>query len=248
MALQAAQAKGADLAVWPENALPCWINDSACRGWLRKAASSSGVEGSFVGSVSRGEGKHVSAFLLDSSGTITASYDKRQLVPFGEYVPLRGLLGRYIKPVGELGEFEPGASDQPLMVFRGYKIGATLCYESIFPYLFSGDTLAGADLFVNITNDGWYLDTAAPYQHFIASVFRAVENRRSVARAANNGISGVIDPWGRVTAVTALDERTVLRASAPVYAVRALFPFYGRLLAAGVLLAVSAFLLVLLLV
>ncbi len=248
MALQAAQAGGADLAVWPENALPCWINDSACRGWLRRAASSSGVGGSFVGSVSRGEGKHVSAFLLDGSGAIIASYDKRQLVPFGEYVPLRGLLGKFIKPVGELGEFEPGAPNQPLMTFRGYKIGATLCYESIFPYLFAGDTRAGAELFVNITNDGWYLDTAAPYQHFIASVFRAVENRRTVVRAANNGISGVIDPWGRVTAVTALDECTVLRASAPVYAVRALFPFYGRWLAAGVLLAVSAFLLAMLLI
>lgn len=248
MTLQAEQAKGAGLAVWPENALPCWINDSACRAWLRKAASSSGVEGSFVGSVSRGEGKHVSAFLLDGSGTITASYDKRQLVPFGEYVPMRGLLGKFIKPVGELGEFEPGAPDQPLMNFRGCKIGATLCYESIFPYLFAGDTRAGADLFVNITNDGWYLDTAAPYQHFIASVFRAVENRRTVVRAANNGISGVIDPWGRVAAVTALDARTVLHAVAPVYSVRAQFPFYGRWFEAGVLLAVSAFLLALLLV
>jgi apolipoprotein N-acyltransferase len=100
---------------------------------------------------------------------------------------------------------------------------------------------------VNITNDGWYLDTAAPYQHFIANIFRAVENRRSVARAANNGISAVIDPWGRVLAKTALNERAVLSAAVPVYAVRALFPYYGQWFALAAMVVVSAFLLALLL-
>ena len=170
-----------------------------------------------MGSVSRGDGSHVAAFLLDKKGEISASYEKRQLVPFGEYVPMRGFLGRYIKPVATLGEFLPGARDQKLMEFKGFKIGAAICYESVFPYLFYPSTRAGADLFVNITNDGWYLDTAAPYQHFIVNIFRAVENRRSVARAANNGISGVIDPWGRVLAKTRLNERTVLEADVPVY-------------------------------
>ena len=239
-------ARGADLAVWPENALPCWIDEPACEDWLRAAAAGSGAGGNFVGSVSKGGGRHVSAFLLDSSGTVRSSYNKRQLVPFGEYVPLRGLLGKFIRPVAALGEFDPGAPRQRLAEFGGIKIGSAICYESIFPALFADDARAGADLYVNITNDGWYLDTAAPYQHFAANIFRAVETRRSVVRAANNGISGVIDPWGRVLARTALNERTVLRAAAPVYVEQAFFPAYGHWFAWAALLMVLAFLMALL--
>ena len=212
----AAAAKNSDLVVWPENALPCWIDEPECYAWL-KAATVRPAGASVVGSVSKGDGRHVSAFLLDEKGEIKGSYDKRQLVPFGEYVPLRGLLGRYIKPVAALGEFLPGAPAQGLMTFGNFKIGAAICYESVFPYLFAGDALAGAEVFVNITNDGWYLDTAAPYQHFLVNIFRAVETRRPVIRAANNGISAVIDPWGRVLARKDLNERGVLKAKVPVY-------------------------------
>lgn len=240
-------AKGA-LAVWPENALPCWVDEPDCAAWMKSAAAASGAEGSVVGSVSQGGGKRVSAFLLDRKGDIAGSYDKRQLVPFGEYVPLRGLLGKFIAPVAELGEFEPGAPSQRPLDFNGVKLGPAICYESIFPYLFAGDALAGAGLFVNITNDGWYLDTAAPHQHFIANIFRAVENRRTVARAANNGISGVIDPWGRVLASTQLNERTVLRAQAPVFDLAAVFPANGHWFAVAALMLVAAFLIAVLFV
>ena len=236
------------LAVWPENALPCWIDEADCAAWLKAAAAGSGATGSVVGSVSRGGGKHVSAFLLKGDGDIAASYDKRQLVPFGEYVPLRKFLGRFIEPVAALGEFEPGAPEQRLLDFDGVKIAPSVCYEAIFPYLFAGDSRDGAELFVNITNDGWYLDTAAPQQHFIVNIFRAAENRRAVARAANNGISGVIDPWGRVTARTALNDRTVLEAEVPVCALQAFFPLYGHWFAWAALMIVAAFLLAVLFV
>lgn len=235
--------KGADLAVWPENALPCWLDEADCAAWLRAAVSSGGAAGSIVGSVSAGGGRHVAAFLLDGKGEITASYNKRRLVPFGEYVPFRGLLGRFISPVAALGEFEPGDAEQRLLNLKGTRIGVAICYESIFPYLFAGDTRDGADIFVNITNDGWYLDTAAPYQHFIANIFRAAENRRAVVRAANNGISAVIDPWGRVLSKTALNERTVLNARAPLCRERAFFPFHGHWFAVVAAAIVSAFLL-----
>ncbi|MHB0995074.1 MAG: apolipoprotein N-acyltransferase [Elusimicrobiales bacterium] len=237
-----AQAGPADLTVWPENALPCWIDDAACRDWLRSAVAARGGA-NIVGSVSKGDGRRVSAYLLDGQGEITASYDKRRLVPFGEYVPLRALLGRFIQPVAALGEFEPGAPEQRLLELKGAKLGAAICYESIFPDLFAGDARDGADLFVNITNDGWYLDTAAPQQHFIANIFRAVETRRPVARAANNGISAVIDPWGRVLARTSLNDRTVLGAEAPLYPGRAFFPLYGHWFLWAALMAVAAFLL-----
>ncbi len=241
MAALYGEAAGADLAIWPENALPCWIDAPDCYAWLRSVVGG-GKTGSLVGSVSRGDGKHVAAFLLDEKGEISASYNKRQLVPFGEYVPMRSFLGRYIKPVAALGEFLPGAADQKLVQLRGFKLGIAICYESIFPYLFTGQTNAGADVFINITNDGWYLDTAAPYQHFAANIFRAVENRRSVARAANNGISAVIDPWGRVLARTKLNERAALKAAVPVCGEQALFPVYGQWFALGAALIVSAFL------
>jgi len=104
-----------------------------------------------------------------------------------------------------------------LFTFKGRKLGAAICYESVFPYLFTTDVKAGADVFFNITNDGWYLDTAAPRQHFLVNIFRAVETRRPVLRAANNGISAVIDPWGRVLAEKKLDESGVLTAQVPVY-------------------------------
>ena len=237
-----ARAAGAELTLWPENALPCWIDEPACYAWLKKAVSPRAGY-SLVGSVSKGGGKHVSALLLDGKGAIAASYNKRLLVPFGEYVPLRGLLGKFIAPVAELGEFEPGAPDQPLFALRGLKLGVAVCYESIFPPLFTGDAAQGADLFVNITNDGWYLDTSAPYQHFAANVLRAVETRRSLARAANNGVSGLIDPWGRVTARTALNERTVLEVSAPVHKAPSAFTLYGGRITLAVFLAVAAFLL-----
>lgn len=238
----AARARGADLVVWPENALPCWIDGPECYGWLKAVVSSGAAAGNLVGSVSKDGGKYVSAFLLDEKGGIISSYNKRQLVPFGEYVPLRDLLGKYIKPVAALGEFLPGEPEQKLLDFKGTKLGVAICYESIFPYLFAGDTRGGADIFVNITNDGWYLDTAAPYQHFIANIFRAVENRRTVVRAANNGISAVIDPWGRVLSKTGLNERAVLEVSAPVCAEQVLFPLYGHWFALVAMAIVSAFL------
>jgi apolipoprotein N-acyltransferase len=235
------RADKAELALWPENALPCWIDEPACANWL-KAAAGPRAGASIVGSISKGAGKHVSAFLVDGKGAVAASYDKRQLVPFGEYVPLREFLGRYIEPVAALGEFQPGAPAQPLLELRGLKLGAAICYEAIFPPLFTNDAAAGADLFVNITNDGWYLDTSAPYQHFAANIFRAVETRRAVLRAANNGISGLVDPWGRVLAGTALNERTVLEVKAPVYSGQSWFTLYGNWLALAALLAVGAFL------
>ena len=206
----------AELVVWPENALPGWIDDPFYAAWL-KALSVKGGRYNLVGSVSKGDARHVAAFLLDPKGEITASYYKRRLVPFGEYVPLRGFLGKFIAPVAALGEFSEGRLEQELFDFKGVKIGPAICYESIFPNLFTADAKAGALVFVNITNDGWYLDTAAPYQHFIVNIFRAAETRRLVVRAANNGISAVIDPWGRMLAKKDLNESGVLTMIVPVY-------------------------------
>ena len=234
----------ADLVVWPENALPGWIEDKRWGGWVARLARE-GKAYNLVGSVSRGDGKRVAAFLIDPSGAQAADYHKRVLVPFGEYVPFREFLGKYIEPVAALGEFYPGGASQKLMEIKGVKMSAAICYESIFPFLFRADAARGAQLFVNITNDGWYLDTAAPYQHLLASVFRAVETRRPVLRAANNGVSAYIDPYGRIAGRLELNAAGVLRA-APVIDPAAEQSFYvqnGDLFIYGCIMLCSAFLL-----
>ncbi|MFA7009028.1 MAG: apolipoprotein N-acyltransferase, partial [Elusimicrobiales bacterium] len=241
--------KDAELVLWPENALPGWIDDPFCADWLKTVSKKTGGY-SVVGSVSRGGGRHVAAFLLDPGGEILASYNKRRLVPFGEYVPLRGFLGKYIAPVAALGEFTQGALRQKLFEFKGLRLGAAICYESIFPYLFTADAREGADVFFNITNDGWYLDTAAPCQHFLVNIFRAVETRKPVMRAANNGISAVIDPWGRVLARKDLNEYGVLAVKVPVYTGLgpSIYTAHGGSFAAVGLLIMAAFLLALIIV
>ncbi|HAF96149.1 MAG: apolipoprotein N-acyltransferase [Elusimicrobia bacterium GWF2_52_66] len=246
-----------DLIVWPENALPGWIEDKHYGGWVSRVAKEKQTA-NFVGSVSRGDGKRVAAFLVDLSGTITAEYYKRVLVPFGEYVPLRDFLGRYIKPVAALGEFLPGKFSQPLMEVRqresgtasereskSIKISGVICYESIFPFLFRQDAAKGAEIFVNITNDGWYLNTAAPYQHLLVNIFRAVETRRPVLRAANNGISAYIDPWGGVQRSLGLNRAGVLDVEVKLAAepVESFYVRYGDLFVNACIIICAAFLL-----
>jgi apolipoprotein N-acyltransferase len=198
-----------------------------------------------VGSVSRGDGRRVAAFLVGPDGGQQAEYHKRVLVPFGEYVPMRELLGKFIEPVAALGEFVPGNITQPLMEFRGLHVAPTICYESIFPFLYRGDALRGADLFVNITNDGWYLDTAAPRQHLLVNVFRAVETRRPVLRAANNGISAYIDPYGRIQKLLPLNDVGVLAARVAVNpgAPQSFYVRNGDLTVYGCIMLCAAFLL-----
>ena len=104
------------------------------------------------------------------------------------------------------------------MEIKGVKTSAVICYESVFPFLFRADAARGAQLFINITNDGWYLDTAAPYQHLLVNIFRAVETRRPVLRAANNGISAYIDPWGGVQRSLGLNKAGVLNVDAKLAA------------------------------
>lgn len=203
-----------DLILWPENALPGWIDNPEYSMWL---SAFSKLYGSthIVGSVSRGDGKRVSACLVTPEGS-KQDYHKRILVPFGEYVPLREILGKFIEPIAALGEFKPGGIKQSLMTVKGVKIAPTICYESIFPFLYSSDAERGADLFVNITNDGWYLDTAAPHQHLIAGIFRAVETGKPILRAANNGISAYISPKGIIEASLNLNEKGLLETEITV--------------------------------
>jgi apolipoprotein N-acyltransferase len=137
-----------------------------------------------------------SALLVSPDGRPLGRYDKMNLVPFGEYVPapFRALVD---KVSTEVGDFAPGRS-QVLLPAGAHRIGAFICYESVFPDFVRRFAAEGADLLVNISNDGWYGHTAARDQHLLIVRMRAAENRRWVLRATNDGITSTVDPGGRV--------------------------------------------------
>lgn len=183
------------------------------------------------------------AFLVTPNSGWMQRYDKVKLVPFGEYVPLRRWLP-WIKPLVEaVTEFHPGEYSQPLMSDLSTSVpsfGVEICYEIIFPDLVRRQVARGATFLVTITNDAWFGDSSAPYQHFDMARLRAVENRRYLVRAANTGISGVVDPWGRVVQRTALDRATVVTASIVPNTSLSPFTRWGGLFAPTCILLVVA--------
>ena len=169
-----------------------------------------------------------SAVLLDPAGKVVYTYDKIHMVPFGEYVPLRKILFFINKLVVGIGDYTPG--DRYVKARTPFGDFATLiCYEVIFPGLVRKFYAQGGDFIVNITNDAWFGRTAGPYQHFSMAVFRAVENRKPLIRAANTGISGFIDSSGRIIAQSPLFERLVLTRDIKTDSTRSFYSKYGDL-------------------
>jgi apolipoprotein N-acyltransferase len=204
------------LIVWPESALPRWVREGESPAeaalWSKRLGAAQ-----VVGVVSSdAEGAHYNAaFYLTPDGALAGAYHKRELVPFGEYVPFPALR-RFIGILNELGGITAGAADQGLFETPLGPAAVTICYEAVFPRWSRFDASRGARLIVNITNDGWYKDTWGPYQHFNTNVFRAVENRVTVIRAGNTGVSAVIDPWGQTLAREELGLRGRLDADVPL--------------------------------
>jgi apolipoprotein N-acyltransferase len=153
-----------------------------------------------------------------------ARYDKIHLVPFGEYVPFKSLLGFAGGLTQEVGEFSRGFSREPLTV-DGYRIGVFVCYEAVFPDEVRQFARNGGQVFVNISNDGWYGDTGAWAQHLNQARMRAVENDRWLLRDTNTGMTASIDPYGRVVASVPRKVRTALEAP---YALTSGTTFYTR--------------------
>ncbi|MBI3551791.1 MAG: apolipoprotein N-acyltransferase [Elusimicrobia bacterium] len=215
------------LVVWPESALPEWVDEgqpvAEAATWSRKLGSYQ-----LVGVVSTDRTHNYnSAFLIGPDAKLRGVYHKRELVPFGEYVPLR-FLERYISVLSLMGDLTKGEPRQPLMETPLGPMAVTICYEAMFPRWAQRDASRGARILANVTNDGWYKDTWGPYQHFQSNVYRAVENRVTVIRSGNTGISAVIDPWGVITAKLDLGVRGRLDAAV---AAEDFFPrrsFYAR--------------------
>lgn len=209
-----------DLILWPESSTPYAVKgDPAVQAWTEELVRKCGVP-LLMGSVSvtgRRTPEEVwqnAAFLIDpTSGLQTHSYAKQHLVPFGEYVPLRpllGWLGKFV-PLGD-GDFVPGTDSTPIVLSAAsgaVAIAPLICYEDIFPSLARHEARDGADLIAVLTNNAWYGTGGAAYQHAAHAVLRAVETRRPVIRCGNNGWSGWIDEFGNLRGVMKNDKDSV---------------------------------------
>lgn len=230
LSMQAAEARP-DLIVWPETSAPFYFgNDKSLSSLVRQTIETCGTE-FLIGFPSYEQDMDRfrffnSAHLFDPRGEITGSYSKVHLVPFGEYVPLQKFLPFIQKLTAQSGDFFPGEKGSILWFGKG-GAGVQICFEVIFPGLSRAMVKNGAKLLVNITNDAWFGTSSAPYQHFSMVKFRAVENKRAVARAANTGISGFIDPVGRVVAQTGLYEDRQLTRSLPLADTLTFYTRYG---------------------
>jgi apolipoprotein N-acyltransferase len=224
-------AKGADLIIWPETATPFYFMDNPVLTDMVLAGIKSAAAHFIIGSPSYAENNrqmiyHNSAYLVSPQGEIQGKYDKVHLVPFGEYVPLKRFLPFIDKLVAQVGDFKPGRRGQTL-AWADRRVGVLICYESIFPELARATVRNGSDLLVNITNDAWFGRTSAAYQHLSMAVFRTVENRRCLARAANTGISGFVDAAGRIVQTTNLFEEAVAARPVPLMKMPSIYSRMG---------------------
>lgn len=204
--------KKLDLIVWPESSLAGSFTDEIYGNFIRELSAKTGAS-QITGSYYIEDGsEYVSAALFDQNGIVDV-YNKIKLVPFGEFLPFYGLLKTlYTKNniTTFTGDFKEGETPSKTLPFtlpppaetllkaQKFAIGTNICFESIFPAVWRAQALNGAQFFVNITNDGWFLDTAAPYQHLRVNVLRAVETRRPILRVANTGISAWVDSIGKI--------------------------------------------------
>jgi apolipoprotein N-acyltransferase len=206
-----------DLIVWPESPAPFEDVDPQFRASMSTLASTAhapvivGNTGFDPSTASKsGYTMYNRASFLTPDGTFASHYDKMHLVPFGEYVPYKQFFFFAKSLLNEVGLFEPGKQRTALKT-GGHTYGTFICYESIF-----GDEIRqlpqqGADVLINISNDGWYGDTSAAWQHLNMVRMRAIENHRWILRATNTGVTAAINPYGRVTAAAPRHQRTSIR-------------------------------------
>ncbi|MEM7169224.1 MAG: apolipoprotein N-acyltransferase [Pseudomonadota bacterium] len=205
--------------IWSETAVPYYLSSDRA---LQEALSTIVPPGGLLitGALRQGEagdGPYNSLHALDHNGVLQGSYDKFHLVPFGEYAPFRGLLDMAKLTVGAV-DFQPGPGPQTMSLPGLPAISPLICYEVIFPGAVTADgdgAMERPGLLLNITNDAWFGRSTGPHQHFATAKLRAVEEGLPLVRAANNGISAVLDSYGREVAQLGLDETGVLDSPLP---------------------------------
>jgi apolipoprotein N-acyltransferase len=215
---------GADAVVWPEGASP-WLldTDDAARAQLAQVTGTAPIIAGSLRAVGKDDYRN-SIVVTEGPGPAVAVYDKWKLVPFGEYMPK--WIPVKITPDVLGSGFSPGTGPATLHVPRLPAVGALICYEAIF----SGEIVNERDRpdwLVNVTDDAWFGDSAGPRQHFADVRLRAVEEGLPLARAANSGISAMIDAFGRVTAGLPLNAQGVLVAALPGDLPETIYGRYG---------------------
>jgi apolipoprotein N-acyltransferase len=206
--------RGAQYVIWPESSTPFTFESHADgERQMRELAREVGVPILFGSDQEPSPDRHYNAaFQLAPDGATLAVYRKIHLVPFGEFVPLSDWLTIFPPLVQTLAGFAPfSAGDSMIMLPVGaHKASTAICYEVVYPSLVRDAVNDGSELLTTITNDAWYGHSSAPFQHFAMATMRAIEHGRYLARAANTGISGVIDPYGRVVARSGIFEQVGL--------------------------------------
>jgi apolipoprotein N-acyltransferase len=245
---------GVDIVIWPETAVPFLLADASEALTAIAAALPEGT------ALLAGSARHVeernaegelessrvfnSLLVVDDQGRVVGSYDKVHLVPLGEYLPFQDFLESlgFMQLTGVRGGFSEGRGPRLLAIPGAPPASPLICYEIIFPdeVITRG---ARPGWMLNVTNDAWFGSSAGPYQHFHQAQVRAVEQGLPVARAANTGISAVIDPYGRVLAEVGLGERGFIDADLPKVGPLTLFAQLGIVLEIAILaLALAAWL------
>ena len=183
-----------------------------------------------------------SAFMVRPDGTTGGVYRKMHLVPFGEFVPLKKMLFFAAPLVQAVSDFSAG-DEATLLPVDGHLVSTAICYEVVYPDLVRRFVAGGSEMLTTITNDAWFGPTSAPYQHFEQASMRAIEEGRYLVRSANTGVSGIVDPYGRVLVRSGIFEPAVLVGEARFLSTSTFYARHGDILAFASVL-VSAVLLV----
>ena len=229
--------RGASFILWPESATPLPYEQDLSRGDAVRRLAREGKVTLLIGSDQFEPVKPVAqenpqpriynaAYLIQPDGSTAAIYRKIHLVPFGEYVPFKRLL-YFVGPLVEaVSDFTPG-SDAVLLPVAGHKASTAICYEVIYSALMRSFVTQGSELLTTITNDAWYGLSSAAYQHWEQSSLRSIEQGRYLARAANTGISGFVDPYGRVLQRSNMFQSAVMTEELRFITARTIYSHIG---------------------
>jgi apolipoprotein N-acyltransferase len=242
--------EGAQFVLWPESSTPFRFEDDPLAAaqirTLARQARVSILFGSdqFVrGANGAPTTFYNSAFLVRPDGTTGGVYRKMHLVPFGEYVPAKSLFFFAAPLVQAVSDFSAG-QEAALLPVGDHLVSTAICYEVVYPDLVRRFVACGSELLTTITNDAWFGPTSAPYQHFEQASMRAVEEGRYLVRSANTGISGIVDPYGRVIARTGIFQPAVLVGDARFLTTSTFYARHGDVLAYASVLTTALLLVV----
>lgn len=221
-----------DLILWPESAVPkIYTSEKSLKPY--KKLSQEFNTPILAGIILRSNKVNTNNTLLINGDGLKATYTKRQMVPFGEYMPYKALLSKLFPVLTNLNIIEDdyiAGTNANIMDVNGSKIGNVICFESIYPYLTRQSVLDGAELMVEATNDSWLETSPAMYQHLAHGVFRSVENGRYIIRSANSGISAVIDSRGNIKSHIDINKQGTITDTVQLYSQQTIYNKFGNLI------------------